>query len=100
MSIFENNKKHNDKFLKEIWNRIMMKFLSIIPTGLALVQYLTMQGSTPGPLFLLPSKKALTRAYFSKFFTKHSRAPHHLIHTVFELVLPQLLKRQESVIHI
>jgi len=32
MSIFGNNKKHNDKFLKEIQNTIMMKFLSsIIP---------------------------------------------------------------------
>jgi len=34
MSIFGNNKKHNDKFLKKIRNRIMMKFLSIIPTAL------------------------------------------------------------------
>jgi len=36
MSIFGNNKKHNDKFLKEIRNRIMMKFLSIIPTSLTM----------------------------------------------------------------
>jgi len=35
MSMFENNKKHNDKFLNEIRNRIMMKFLSVIPTGLS-----------------------------------------------------------------
>jgi len=28
MSTFGNNKKHNDKFLKEIWNRIMMNFLA------------------------------------------------------------------------
>ena len=34
MSIFGNNKKHNDKFLKEFRNRIMMKILSIIPTSL------------------------------------------------------------------
>jgi len=34
MSIFGKNKKHNNKFLKEIWNRIMMKFLSVIATGL------------------------------------------------------------------
>jgi len=34
MSIFGNNEKHNNKILKEIRNRIMMKFLSIIPTGL------------------------------------------------------------------
>ena len=34
MSIFGNNKRHNDKFLKEIRNRIMMKILSIIPTSL------------------------------------------------------------------
>jgi len=38
MSIFGNNKKHNDKFLNEIWNRIMMKFLSIIPTGLGVLE--------------------------------------------------------------
>jgi len=34
--IFGNNKKHNNNFLKEIWNRIMMKILSIIPTSLQL----------------------------------------------------------------
>ena len=34
MSILGNNKKHNDKFLKEFRNRIMMKILSIIPTSL------------------------------------------------------------------
>ena len=34
MSIFGNNKKHNDKVLKEFRNRIMMKILSIIPTSL------------------------------------------------------------------
>ena len=34
VSIFGNNKKHNDKALQEIWNRVMMKILSIIATGL------------------------------------------------------------------
>jgi len=34
MSVYESNKKHTDKILKEIRIRIMMKILSIIPTGL------------------------------------------------------------------
>jgi len=34
MNIFGNNQKRNDKILIEITNRIMMKFVSIIPKGL------------------------------------------------------------------
>ena len=41
MSIFGNNKKHNDKVLKEFRNRIMMKILSIIPTSLGGDLFLT-----------------------------------------------------------
>ena len=40
MSIFGNNKKHNDKVLKEFRNRIMMKILSIIPTSLLMLKSL------------------------------------------------------------
>ena len=36
----------------------------------ALVQYLVVQGGTPGPLFLLPSNQSLTRASFSSALNK------------------------------
>ena len=49
MSILGNNKKHNDKFLKEFQNRIMMKILSIIPTSLVTCFWLI---SLQGDLFL------------------------------------------------
>ena len=47
----------------------------------ALVRYLAIWGDTPGLLFLLPSKKSLTRAYFSraldKAFEELNMNPHH-----------------------
>ena len=36
----------------------------------ALVQYLAIQGGTPGPLFLLPNNQSLTRASFSSALNK------------------------------
>jgi len=48
MSIFGNNKKYIDKFVKEIRNRIMMKFLSIIPTGLFVKHSVTFHDGSKG----------------------------------------------------
>jgi len=54
-----------------------------------LVQYLIVQGSTPGPLFLLPNKKALKRVYFSKIlhnvFEELSMSPHQFNTRSFQI---------------
>ena len=59
----------NDRF--QVGNQVCLDKTShaICPVK-ALVQYLTIRGSTPGPLFLLPNKQALTRIYFSKVLDK------------------------------
>jgi len=55
----------NDQF--RTGNQIFLgkTFQAVCPVEV-LVKYLSMRGGTQGPLFLLPSKQALTRAYFSR----------------------------------
>ena len=58
-----------------------------------LTQYLTIRGSKPGPLFILPTNQSLTRVMFSTAFQKLNMHPHHFNTHSFRIGVATSAKR-------